>query len=106
VNGVPLKRVNQAYVIATSTKVALPAQLPLDINDGYFAKEEAAKKEGEDKFFANTKTKTETSEKRKADQKTMDAAILPVIKKTDMLEAYMQAKFSLKKGDKPHEMKF
>ena len=106
VNGVPLKRVNQAYVIATSTKVALPAKLPLDVNDSYFAKEEEVKKEGEDKFFANTKTKTETSEKRKADQKTMDAAILPVIKKTDMLEAYLQAKFSLKKGDKPHMLKF
>eukprot|EP00615_Pteridomonas_danica_P007241 CAMPEP_0114341978 /NCGR_PEP_ID=MMETSP0101-20121206/9436_1 /TAXON_ID=38822 ORGANISM="Pteridomonas danica, Strain PT" /NCGR_SAMPLE_ID=MMETSP0101 /ASSEMBLY_ACC=CAM_ASM_000211 /LENGTH=209 /DNA_ID=CAMNT_0001475819 /DNA_START=61 /DNA_END=690 /DNA_ORIENTATION=+ len=106
VNGVPLKRVNQAYVIATQTKVNLPAKLPLDINDAYFAKDEEKAKEGEEKFFANEKTKTVTSDKRKADQATMDAAILPVVKKTEMLEAYLQAKFSLKKGDKPHEMKF
>ena len=106
VNGVPLKRVNQAYVIATSTKVALPAKLGLEVDDAYFAKEAVAAKKGEEKFYEGAQAKTVTSDQRKADQKSMDKAILAAVKKTEMLEAYLQCKFSLKKGDKPHEMKF
>lgn len=55
VNGVPLRRVNQAYVIATSTKVNLAGvQLPA-IDDKYFAKEKiAAKKTKEEQFFAQS----------------------------------------------------
>ncbi len=107
VNGVPLKRVSQAYVIATSTTVALPAALPVDVDDSYFAKEAAvAPKEGEEAFFAAGKGKSVTSEKRKADQAAMDAALSKAVDATEFLKAYLQAKFSLKKGDKPHEMKF
>jgi ribosomal protein L14E/L6E/L27E len=36
-NGVPVRRVNQAYVIATSTKVALPSLDLSKFNDKYFA---------------------------------------------------------------------
>mmetsp|Transcript_7327 Transcript_7327/g.12105 ORF Transcript_7327/g.12105 Transcript_7327/m.12105 type:complete len:184 (-) Transcript_7327:146-697(-) len=106
VNGVPMKRVNQAYVIATTTTVPLPAKLPVECDDAYFAKEAVAAAEGEDKFFAAAKTKTVTSEQRKTDQAAMDKALAPAVKKVEMLEAYLQAKFSLKKGDKPHEMQF
>lgn len=54
-NGVPLRRVNQAYVIATSTKVDLEGvQLP-EINDAYFAKEKvSSKKTKEEQFFAQS----------------------------------------------------
>lgn len=46
VNGVPLKRVNQAYVIATSTKVDISGvQVPAEANDSLFKKEKAAKGE-------------------------------------------------------------
>jgi large subunit ribosomal protein L6e len=52
VNGVPLRRVNQAYVIATSTKVDLTdVQLP-DIDDSYFAKEKKKAGGKESAFFA------------------------------------------------------
>lgn len=103
----PLKRVNQAYVIATSTKVALPAKLPVDCDDAYFAKEAAPAKEGEDKFFAAKKTETTVSEQRKSDQVKMDKVIVAAVEKADpMLKAYLQAIFTLSKGDKPHEMKF
>ena len=61
-----MKRVNAAYVIATVTKVSLP-KLPMDIDDSFFAKEEADEPAGEDKFFAQTKKATETSEERKAE---------------------------------------
>ncbi|CAI9115024.1 OLC1v1015858C1 [Oldenlandia corymbosa var. corymbosa] len=52
VNGVPLRRVNQAYVIATSTKIDISA-INLDkYDDKYFAKQvEKKKKKGEGEFF-------------------------------------------------------
>jgi len=54
-NGVPLRRVNQAYVIATSTKIDL-ATLNLDLtkySDDYFKKKPAQekKKKSEAEFF-------------------------------------------------------
>jgi len=45
-NGVPLRRVNQKYVIATSTKVNLTAAVTAvtsKIDDAFFAREKAAK---------------------------------------------------------------
>lgn len=45
------------------------------------------------------------SDKRKADQKTVDAGVLAAME-NPMLKAYLNAKFSLKKGDRPHEMIF
>jgi large subunit ribosomal protein L6e len=104
VNGVPLKRVNAAYVIATVTKVSLP-KLPMDIDDSFFAKEEADEPAGEDKFFAQTKKATETSEERKAAQKKFDTAIVGALK-DDKLKGYLKATFTLQKGDKPHNMVF
>merc|ERR1712166_981074 len=41
-NGVPLRRVGQAYVIATSTKVDLAGvSVPETVNDAYFTKSKA-----------------------------------------------------------------
>ena len=55
VNGVPLRRVNQTYVIATSTKVNLEGVAVPAIDDAYFAKEKvAAKKDKEEQFFAQS----------------------------------------------------
>jgi large subunit ribosomal protein L6e len=52
INGVPLKRVNQAYTITTSTKVAVNGVDVAKINDALFKKEKKSKKQGEEKFFA------------------------------------------------------
>jgi large subunit ribosomal protein L6e len=52
INGVPLRRVNQAFVIATSTKVDLDGVVLPEIDDAYFAKPPThAKKPAEDQFF-------------------------------------------------------
>lgn len=52
INGVPLRRVNQAYVIGTSTKVDISGVNVEKYNDKYFAKQlEKKQKKGENEFF-------------------------------------------------------
>lgn len=43
VNGVPLRRINQAYVIPTSTTVSLDGVNADDINDAFFARVKSTK---------------------------------------------------------------
>jgi len=51
VNGVPLRRVNSRYVIATSTTVDLTGVNVDKFDDKYFAREKEAKKTKEEKLF-------------------------------------------------------
>eukprot|EP00286_Rhodomonas_abbreviata_P003404 CAMPEP_0181347260 /NCGR_PEP_ID=MMETSP1101-20121128/33787_1 /TAXON_ID=46948 /ORGANISM="Rhodomonas abbreviata, Strain Caron Lab Isolate" /LENGTH=204 /DNA_ID=CAMNT_0023459469 /DNA_START=32 /DNA_END=646 /DNA_ORIENTATION=+ len=108
-NGVPLRRVNQKYVIATSTKVPLTGVDTSKIDDAMFKREAASgKKDGEDALFeAGAAPKpTVTSAERKAAQTAVDTKLKANIDKIEMLGAYMTAKFTLSKADKPHMMKF
>lgn len=51
INGVPLRRVNQTYVIATRTKLDLSGfEVPEKFNDDYFKRSEGKKSEGESVF--------------------------------------------------------
>ena len=50
--------------------------------------------------------KKELSSSRASDQKAIDKALIANIKKVDMLPSYLASTFSLRKGDKPHEMKW
>lgn len=51
VNGVPLRRVAQSYVIATSTVLDISkVTLPDSLNDDYFKREPKKKKRSEDMF--------------------------------------------------------
>jgi large subunit ribosomal protein L6e len=105
-NGVPVRRVNQAYVIATSTKVELPA-LSLDkFTDSYFkaAEDKQKKKKGEDEFFKSEESKKELSAQYIADQKEVDAALLKAL--SPELKGYLSTRFTLRAGDRPHLMKF
>jgi large subunit ribosomal protein L6e len=108
VNGVPLRRVNQKYVVATSTKVSLDGVDVSKIDDAFFKRNAVAEKKGEAALFAAgaTKTATETSPERKAAQTAVDAKLQANIEKVQLLSAYMKAKFTLTKSDKPHLMKF
>jgi len=107
INGIPLRRVNQAYVVATSTKVDLSAlKLDAKFNDSYFKKpvaEKKAKTEGE--FFAEEKKKA-IEQSRVTDQKSFDGAILAAVKKVPQLEEYLGARFTLKRGEFPHDIQF
>ena len=107
-NGVPLRRVNQRYVIATNTKVDLSGVNVSKIDDSLFDREDSEdSKEDMEKLFAAGETKpTYTSAARKDAQSTVDSSLMKNIEKVEMLSAYMKAKFSLSKGDLPHLMKF
>merc|ERR1712070_414681 len=79
VNGVPLRRVPQSYVIGTATKVDVSGvKLPENVNDAFFKKPKTQKKKDDE-----------------------DAAIVAAVGKTPLLKEYLSSKFSLKKGDKP-----
>ncbi|OMO55212.1 Ribosomal protein L6E [Corchorus olitorius] len=108
VNGVPLRRVNQAYVIATSTKVDISGVNVEKFDDKYFAKEaEKKKKKTEGEFFeAEKDDKKKLPEDKKEDQKAVDATLLKCIEAVPDLKAYLAARFSLKSGMKPHELVF
>jgi len=66
-NGVPLRRVNQSYVIATSTKVDVSGVDVKSIDDKFFARATAKKSaKGKEEFFENKekKNRSVTSKKR------------------------------------------
>lgn len=106
-NGVPLRRVAQAYVIATSTKVDISSvSLPESINDAYFKADKKADKTKEAEFFNGNEEKKLLSDDNKKAQKDVDAAVLAAVKKVDNLAKYLKTPFGLSKGDKVHEMKF
>ncbi|PFH52804.1 hypothetical protein AMATHDRAFT_56262 [Amanita thiersii Skay4041] len=110
INGVPLRRVNQAYVIATSTKIDLEG-LKVDerINDAYFAKATVkGARTAEEEFFEDGKPKAKEplSESKTTDQKIIDTAVIAAVKKTDSLAKYLRASWGLSKGQYPHQMVF
>mmetsp|Transcript_60261 Transcript_60261/g.82820 ORF Transcript_60261/g.82820 Transcript_60261/m.82820 type:complete len:192 (-) Transcript_60261:296-871(-) len=108
VNGIPLRRVNQAYVIATSTKVDVSKVDTKKFDDSYFGKAKAAKKgkKSGDEMFEEASKAPVTSEARKADQLSVDDALMGSLKSNPLLPKYLKARFSLSKADKPHLMKF
>merc|ERR1712146_414743 len=106
INGVPLRRVPQSYVIATSTKVSVGKLSVDDVDDAYFQKPKGQKKKDEDMFNGDGEEPNTTSAERKAKQLAADKPVVAAIANTPLLEQYLKAKFSLQKGDRPHSMKF
>jgi len=109
VNGVPLKRVNPAYVIATSTKIDLK-EVSNDLNDQVFRRptKEKTPKTPEQRFEKQEEQKKERvlDPNRLNLQKTVDEQVLNVIGNNAMLKNYLRAKFTLSRGQYPHLMKF
>jgi len=111
-NGVPLRRVNQAYVIATSTRVTVPFHVPDALDDSYFRKpktkrREEKKEKKKDDFSQTLKYKRKKLPgKVKNVQKAFDKPIIAEIKKTPYLSQYLKTRFSLLENQFPHLMKF
>lgn len=113
INGVPLKRVNPAYVIATSTTVSLNG-VTANIDDSFFKGQrtwtqsqlknasEARLKRVEESKAAESKWK----ETAKQTQKSVDGALLENIKKVDQLKGYLGTRFTLYNNSRPHDLKF
>lgn len=108
VNGIPLRRVDQAYVIACSVSVDVSGVDTSKIDDAYFKR--SPKTVSKDTDFLDTSDAANSgkvlTDEKKADQKAVDAALLPVVEKEEMMKEYLQSKFTLSKGQYPHLMKF
>ncbi|KAI9018466.1 ribosomal protein L6e-domain-containing protein [Hyaloraphidium curvatum] len=107
-NGVPLRRVNQSYVIATSTKIDVSnVEVPEHIDDAYFKADKKAKKQAtEEELFDKDAPKKSLDPKRAADQKAIDGQLQRAIAAVPLLKSYLSSRFSLKNGDVPHLLKF
>merc|ERR1712139_516343 len=86
-NGVPLRRANHAYVIATSTKVDVSGVSVDDIDDDFFAR-------------------STDSAQRKERQASVDQTLNAALQDNELLSGYLKDKFSLSNGQYPHAMKF
>uniref|UniRef100_A0A182SUE7 Large ribosomal subunit protein eL6 n=1 Tax=Anopheles maculatus TaxID=74869 RepID=A0A182SUE7_9DIPT len=111
VNGCPMRRIAQNYVIATDTRIKLKdLQLPEHINDRYFRRVHPKKDSRTERdIFARKEFKYVPTEQRKADQKLVDTAVLKAIKgRKDgkLIVRYLKSMFSLRSNMYPHRMKF
>ena len=105
-NGVPLKRVNAAYVLPTNTKLKLDGKCADSIKDEFFKKSELNIKDEKD-FFVEEKEKSKrVTEERKKGQTTVDTEVKKAVDAVPMMKEYLRNRFALKCGDKPHLMKF
>ncbi len=105
-NGVPLKRVNAAYVLPTNTKLEVDGKVADSIKDELFKKVDIERKSEKD-FFVEEKVKKERiTEERKKAQNDVDTAVKAAVDKVPMMKEYLRNRFALKSGDKPHLMKF
>ena len=111
INGVPLKRVNAAYVLPTSTKVDINAKAADKIKDEFFKKVDI--KRGKDKDFfekdfveSDETKKQRITEERKKAQNEIDVVVKKAVENVPELKGYLKNRFALKSGDKPHLMKF
>ena len=108
-NAVPLRRVAQAFVIATKTKLDISkVAIPDTLNDDYF-KKKTEKKSENTSIFASGKSEYTVTDQRKSDQKSVDSTLLGVIRAhpdRKYLFGYLGSRFALAKGQFPHKLVF
>ena len=129
-NGVPLRRVNPRYIIATSTKIDVSGVDTSKVTNDLFKRATKAKAEKGVKDFMGDKKKRaaeakakktgkakkskgpnagQVSDDRKALQKTVDTALIANLKKDSLGKqkvGYLKSVFTIMPGDAPHRMKF
>ena len=105
-NGVPLKRVNAAYVLPTNTKLNIKEEIAKNVNDKIFERVDIERKKEEDFFEEEKKKKERITEDRKKLQTEVDTEVKKAVDAVPMMKEYLRNRFALKNGDKPHLMKF
>lgn len=110
-NGCPLRRINQNYVIATSTRLNLSkVQVPENVNDAFFNRVRARpQKTTESEIFKTKKETYKVNEERKKAQVEVDKQLVAAIKahpERKLLVQYLKARFGLSNKQYPHKMKF
>ena len=105
-NGVPLKRVNAAYVLPTNTKLNINAEIAKNVNDKFFDRVNIERTKEEDFFEDKEKKKGRISEDKKKLQTEVDTEVKKAVDGVPMMKEYLRNRFALKNGDKPHLMKF
>eukprot|EP00658_Telonema_sp_P-2_P032200 TRINITY_DN238_c0_g1_i16.p2 TRINITY_DN238_c0_g1~~TRINITY_DN238_c0_g1_i16.p2 ORF type:complete len:210 (+),score=84.70 TRINITY_DN238_c0_g1_i16:150-779(+) len=106
VNGIPLRRVPQSYVIGTSTTVDVSGVDASGVDDSLFKKPKSAKKKSADGPFEETEEKKALSSEFKSLQEKVDASLVAAVGGDEMMKGYLKAKFGLSRGQYPHEMCF
>ena len=128
INGVPLRRVDARYVIATKTKVDISSVDVSKVTAETFKRPAAAKREKGEKDFMDGKSKAKAeatakktgkvstganagkvSAERLQLQKSVDTAVVAALKKDSQGKAkagYLRSIFTIQPGDKPHRMTF
>ena len=104
-NGVPLKRVNAAYVLPTNTKLKL-GEVAKNVDDKFFNRVKIERKKEEDFFEDAKKKKDRITENRTKMQDEVGIAVKKAVDEVPMMKEYLRNRFALKNGDKPHLMKF
>ena len=105
-NGVPLKRVNAAYVLPTNTKLKVDVEAAKDVKDDFFKKVKIERTKEEDFFEDDKKKSARVTEDRKKMQNQVDTVVKKAVDEVPMMKEYLRNRFALKNGDKPHLMKF
>lgn len=110
-NGTPLRRINQIYTIATSTKLDLSkVNLPENLNDAFFNRVKPKKqKPTEGEIFETKKETYKVNGDRKTAQVNVDKQVVAAIKAhkdKSVLAKYLKTKFALTNKQFPHKMKF
>ncbi|CBZ29871.1 putative 60S ribosomal protein L6 [Leishmania mexicana MHOM/GT/2001/U1103] len=120
-NGVPIRRIDSRYVIATSTKVDISsvdtapitpevfqrpkAEKPTKSEGDFMGDKQKAKAEKAAKKTSKAGKKTTVSDARAQLQKKIDAALIAAIKKDAQGKekaGYLRSVFTVKPGDAPH----
>ncbi|XP_953152.1 60S ribosomal protein L6, putative [Theileria annulata] len=131
-NGVPLRRVNSRYVIATSTNVYEFAEFDgsslkssveravSDLTDESFGKSKETKlaefkdrkkkNKNKDSMFVDEPSvpvkSPELLSKLRALQSKVDDVLVPSLKKSELLTKYLKSRFTLRNNMYPHLLKF